>query len=207
MQGRPPTRSRIVRGGGWAGLVSCIWVEGWLGASCIRVGGWEVLPSFAMVETRDLSVKLRAFLKAYPWRRIDPVPVTTLEKPLSECTIALVTSAGFVVPGQEPFSRSVRGGDYSFRVIPHDADLQSLEDHHRSDSYSHDGVDADRNMGLPLDRLRELAQMGEIGRVAPRHISVMGSITAPGRFVKRTLPEIADLLVEDHVDIALMVPV
>jgi hypothetical protein len=35
----------------------------------------------------------------------------------------------------------------------------------------------------------------------------MGSITAPGRLVKRTLPEVADIMIEDQVDIALMVPV
>jgi D-proline reductase (dithiol) PrdB len=160
-----------------------------------------------MVETRDLSVGLQAFLKAYPWRRIDPVPLASLAKPVSECKVALVSSAGFVVPGEEPFSCSVRGGDSSFRVVPGDADVQSLEDHHCSDSFSHAGVAADRNLGLPLDRLRELAAKGEIGTVAPRHFSVMGSITAPGRFVKQTLPVIANLLVDDRVDIALMVPV
>jgi D-proline reductase (dithiol) PrdB len=86
-------------------------------------------------------------------------------------------------------------------------DVQSLEDHHDSDSFCHAGVEADRNMGLPLDRLHELAAAGEIGSVAPRHFSVMGSITAPNRYIKRTLPVIADLLIEDYVDIALMVPV
>jgi hypothetical protein len=35
----------------------------------------------------------------------------------------------------------------------------------------------------------------------------MGSITAPGRLVKRTLPEAADVLVRDQVDVALAVPV
>ena len=160
-----------------------------------------------MVETRTLSVGLRAFLKTYPWRRIDPVPVASLEKPISECNVALVSSAGFVVPGEEPFSGSVRGGDFSFRVIPDSINVQSLEEHHSSDSFSHAGVEADRNMGLPLDRLHELAAAGEIGSVAPRHFSVMGSITAPNRLVKRTLPMIANFLVEDHVDIALMVPV
>jgi hypothetical protein len=92
-------------------------------------------------------------------------------------------------------------------VIPSDIDVQSLEEHHRSQSFSHAGVDADRNMGFPLDRLHELATSGEIGSVSPRHFSVMGSITAPGRYVKRTVPAILDLLVEDHVDVALMVPV
>jgi D-proline reductase (dithiol) PrdB len=160
-----------------------------------------------MAKTHELSLSLRAFLKTYPWRRIDPVPMASLEKPIAQCRVALVSSAGFVVPGEEPFSDSVRGGDSSFRVIPGDVNVQSLEEHHRSDSFSHAGVEADRNMGLPLDRLHELAATGKIGSVAQRHFSVMGSITAPGRYVKHTLPAIADLLVEDHVDIALMVPV
>jgi D-proline reductase (dithiol) PrdB len=160
-----------------------------------------------MAETHELSLALRAFLKTYPWRRIDPVPVASLEKPISECRVAVLSSAGFVVPGEEPFDNSVRGGDYSFRQIPGDVDVQTLEEHHRSDSFSHAGVEADRNMGLPLDRLRELEISGDIGSVAPRHFSVMGSITAPSRYVKRSLPVIADRLVEDHVDVVLMVPV
>ena len=163
--------------------------------------------SSAMVETGKLSVELQAFLKTYPWRRIDPVPKASLSTPISECRVALVSSAGFVAPGEEPFSHSMRGGDHSFRVIPGAMDVQSLEEYHDSDSFSRAGVEADRNMGLPLDRLRELAATGEIGSVAPRHFSVLGSITAPNRYIKHTLPAIADLLVEDHVDIALMVPV
>ncbi len=160
-----------------------------------------------MAEIRELSVSLRVFLKTYRWRKIDPVPRTSLEKPLADCRVALVSSAGFVVPGDEPFSDSVRGGDYSYRVIPADTDLQALEEYHRSDSFSHEGMDADRNMGLPLDRLHELAAGGVIGSVAPRHVSLMGSITAPGRLVQQTLPEIGNLLISDNVDIALMVPV
>ena len=209
--------------GGWAdlvsgrmgggNLVSGIWVGGWVGpVPCplrpVRVWvGRRVVISSTMVEARNLSLALRMFLKTYRWRRIDPVPVASLEKPISECNVALVSSAGFVVPGEEPFSDSARGGDYSLRVVPGDVDVQTLEEHHRSDSFSHAGVEADRNMGLPLDRLHELAAAGEIGSVAPRHISVMGSITAPGRYVKRTVPVMTDLLIEDDVDIALMVPV
>jgi len=160
-----------------------------------------------MADPRDLSLSLRVFLKAYRWRTVDPVPVAALSKPLPECRVAIMSSAGFVVPGDEPFDQSVRGGDFGFRIIPADTDVQALEEHHRSDSFSHAGVEADRNLGLPLDRVHELAADGTIGEVAPRHISVMGSITAPGRFVSRTLPSVADVLVEDGVDVALMVPV
>jgi D-proline reductase (dithiol) PrdB len=138
---------------------------------------------------------------------IDPVPCASLSKPLDQCRVALLSSAGFVVPGDEPFSSAVKGGDWSYRVIPDSADVQTLEDHHRSDSYSHDGVEADRNLGLPLDRLHEMVRDGVLGAAAPRHISVMGSITAPGRFTRKTLPEVAGIFVEDQVDVALMVPV
>jgi D-proline reductase (dithiol) PrdB len=159
-----------------------------------------------VAEKHQLSLALRAFIKAYPWRRIDAVPGAVLTKPLRECRVALVTSAGLVVPGDEPFSKSMLGGDHSFRVIPSDIDVQILEDHHRSGSYSHAGVKADGNMGLPLERLHEMAAADHIGSVAPRHISVMGSITAPRRFVKTTAPKVADLLAKDAVDVALLVP-
>ncbi len=160
-----------------------------------------------MVRVRDLKLSLRAFMRTYPWRTIDPVPGAELTLPISACRVALVSSAGLVVPGDLPFDPDVRGGDYSYRVIPADATVQSLEEHHRSDAFDHAGIDADGNLAMPLDRLHELAAAGDIGSVAPRHISLMGSITAPGRLVKRTLPGVADLLVSDEVDVALMVPV
>ena len=115
-------------------------------------------------------------------------------KPLAECRVALVSSAGLVAPGQEPYDYEVKGGDWSWRSIPGDIDVRSLTEHHRSDSWDHTGIEADRNMGMPLDRLRELAAAGVIGEVAPRHISVMGSITAPGRFIRKTVPEIVEAL-------------
>ena len=38
-----------------------------------------------------------------------------------------------------------------------DAPVAELEEHHRSDAFDHSGIAADRNLGLPLDRLHELA--------------------------------------------------
>lgn len=65
----------------------------------------------------------------------------------------------------------------------------------------------DRNLALPLDRLRKLVVDHELGEVAPRHLSFMGSITAPGRLIRDSAPEAAQLLLDDHVDVALLVPV
>lgn len=126
---------------------------------------------------------------------------------MAACRVALVTTAGIVAPGQPPFDATVRGGDYSYRILSGDADVQSLSEWHRSGAFDHSGIASDRNLAFPLDRLRELAAAHEIGAVAPRHLSFMGSITAPGRLMARTAPEAARLLVADSVDVALLVPV
>ena len=160
-----------------------------------------------MVRVRDLKLSLRAFAKTYPWRRIDPVPVARLARPIARCRIGLVSTAGLLVPGDVPFDDGIRGGDFSHRVIPSDCDVQALEEHHRSDAFDHAGIAADRNIGFPLDRLHELAAEGDVGGVAPRHVSLMGSITAPRRLVRTTLPAVVDLFRVDRVDVALLVPV
>lgn len=160
-----------------------------------------------MGELSEFSFGWRAFLKTYRWRRIDPVPWTPLRKPLSESRLALVSSAAFVAPGQEPFDESVRGGDPSFREIPGDIAVGSLIDTHRSESFDHTGMRDDPNLAFPLDRVRELAHRGRIASVNRRHVSFMGSLTAPGRFTSRTVPVIASHFVEDGVDVALLVPV
>jgi D-proline reductase (dithiol) PrdB len=92
-------------------------------------------------------------------------------------------------------------------VIPTDTDLTTLRIAHSSDAFDARGIEADRNLALPLDRLRELAAQRVIGSVAPRHFSFMGSITAPGRLIARTAPEAAAMLREDGVDAVLLTPV
>lgn len=160
-----------------------------------------------MAEMRELALKWRLFLKAYRWRRIEPVPWAPLEKSLAECRLALVSSAGMVLPGQEPFDETVRGGDWSFREVPADAPVASLRETHRSEAFDHSGMRRDPNLAFPLDRVRELEAEGRIGSVAPRHVSLMGSLSAPGRFERDTAPEVARRLVADGVDAALLVPV
>jgi D-proline reductase (dithiol) PrdB len=142
------------------------------------------------------------FLKTYPWRRIDPVPCTPLRKPLAQARIALVTTAGLHLPDQPPFDNDKRGGDTSYRVIPADADVKTLREAHRSETFDHSGVLSDANLAFPLDRLREMGL-----QLAPRHLSFMGSITAPGRLTKESAPEAAQLLADDGVEVALLVPV
>jgi D-proline reductase (dithiol) PrdB len=65
----------------------------------------------------------------------------------------------------------------------------------------------DPNIAFPIDRVRELVARGRIGSGNRRHLSFMGSITAPGRLIHDTAPMGAQFLVEDQVDVALLVPI
>ena len=120
-----------------------------------------------MGDMNEFSLPVRLFLKAYPWRRIDPVPWTSLNKPLKECRLALLSSAGLVLPDQQPFDENFRGGDYSFREIPDDADLSQLREFHRSESFDHAGLQQDPNLVLPIQRAHELVQQGRINHQPP----------------------------------------
>lgn len=160
-----------------------------------------------MAELSELSLQSRLFLRAYPWRKIDPVPWAPLRRPLAQANIALVSTAGLVLPGQPAFDEDVRGGDWSYREIPSDADVRSMIDTHRSGTYDHSGVRSDPNLGFPLERLHELAASGVIGSVNRRHYSLMGSITAPGRLRAESAPAVAHALAEDRVEAVLLVPI
>lgn len=160
-----------------------------------------------MGRIEEFSLALRMMLRVYPWRRIDPVPWSPLRRPLSRCRLALVSSAGFTAPGQDLFDGGARGGDPSFRFIPRETVLESLHEGHGSDSFNHDGILQDPNLAFPLHRAEELVSSGRIGSVNQRHLSFRGSLTVPGRLVRKTAPEAARALQADGVDVALLVPV
>lgn len=160
-----------------------------------------------MARLSDLKVAYQVFMKAYPYRKADWRPGVRLSKPLREARIAAVTTAAFFKPDQVPFDASIRGGDSSYRVLPLDTALGTLRIAHRSDAFDIRGIASDKNLALPLDRLKALAKEGVIGSVAPRHFSFMGSISAPGRLINGTAPEVAHVLVENAVDAVLLTPV
>ena len=160
-----------------------------------------------MGKVSDLRLSDQLFVRTYRWRRIDPVPWTPLGRPLSQCKLGLVSTAGLSAPGQEPFDKKMKGGDPAFRAIPATIDVQTLIENHRSKAWDHAGIEQDRNVGFPIDRVRELVEAGRIGSTSSRFYSFMGSVTAPGRMVRDSVPQVAERLLEEGVDIALLVPV
>ncbi len=154
----------------------------------------------------DLSLSHRIFMARHHYRSLDPVPFARPRRALRDARVALVTTGGVFLPAQEPFDLAAKGGDASFREIPSGTDVETLGIAHKSDAFDQTGFKADRNLGFPLGRLREMEERGEIGTLNGRALSFMGSITAPGRLVKETAPAAAALLEADGVDVALLVP-
>ena len=145
----------------------------------------------------------RFFMKFYGGQRYQTSPNTPLRLPLSECSVALITTAGFFLDGQNPFEK----GDCSYREIPNSIPTQALINGHKSAAYDERGIEIDANLAFPLDRFRELETEGKIGSLNDRHFSFMGSITKPKPLIRQTAPEVAKLLKSDEVDVAFLTPV
>lgn len=159
-----------------------------------------------MARLKDLQLTHRLFVETYPFRTVDWLPGVRLEKALNQSKLALISSAGIHLPGQPPFDLALRGGDYSFRELPNSLDVSQLKIAQRSSDFDQTGARKDANLVFPLDRFRELVERAEIAELNHRHFSFMGSITAPGRLISESAPQVAEMLRKDRVDAAFLVP-
>lgn len=144
----------------------------------------------------------RNMLLTRPVEVNDDAPRATLARPLPDCTLAIVTSAGIHCRGDEPFGRE----DPSFRVIPSGVAAGDLLQSHSSLAFDKTAFIRDVNVVFPIDRVRELVAEGRIGRLGPYHYSVMGALPDVTRVRDETAPELAARLVDDGVDVVLLTP-
>ena len=129
-------------------------------------------------------------------------PAFTTPKPLSECRVAVVTSAALHHPEDDGFE----GQDTSFRVL--DATRRDVVLGHWSPNFDRSGFARDVNVIWPVDRLEELAANGRIGSVAPRHVAFAGNQDETMTSIRMDSgPAAAKLLRDDEVDIAILTPV
>ncbi len=127
------------------------------------------------------------------------IPYTPNRRPLTETTLALVTTAGVHLRSQEPFKPE---GEKEFRVIPGDVDTAELMITHPF--YDHSDADRDVNCVFPLDRLRELAAEGAIAGVNNVHVGWMGTFPNLRDVYNETVPAIADQLERSKADAVLL---
>jgi D-proline reductase (dithiol) PrdB len=163
--------------------------EHWLG---------EAMP---LLEKEDYQAAFRF----YPFPEFETIPWTPVSRPLAASRLAVVTTAGAHRKGVDaPFRRGPEG-DVSLRRIPGDVALADLDVSH---SHMPEQIARqDMNTVFPLDLLRELVAAGVLGSLAGTHFSVMGYATRAADLAETVAPEIAEALVQDRVDLALLVPV
>lgn len=134
----------------------------------------------------------------------DTVAFTPLRKPLAEATVAVLSTAGVHVDDQPAFHTETVAGDHSHRLIPDDADLAALRFSHTH--YDTASAEVDANVVFPLDRVHELVEQRRLGAAAPFHVGMMGFNPDPTGVADTLAPEVAQLLVDAEVDVALLVP-
>ena len=140
-----------------------------------------------------------------------PFVFAPLPKPLKECTVALMTSAGiYLKDSQEPFDearewREPTWGDPTFRVIPRSVRQEQVGCSHLHINQT--DLLEDVNVVLPIRAFFELEHEGVIGKLADEHYSFMG-YQERGMLDWRTTqgPELAERLKERKVDILLLAP-
>ena len=129
---------------------------------------------------------------------------TPMLKPLAECTIALISTAGVHLKSQSAHNLLDPYGDASFREIPGATRASELAVDHTH--YDTTDANSDPNCVFPIDRLHELVEQGMIGAVAPINYGFMGFIP-DGRILRdTTAPIVAKQLLNQKVDAVVLVP-
>lgn len=140
----------------------------------------------------------------FRWSTYETAPWQNLPKPLSECRVSLLTTAGVSRDCDAPFN-PLAVNDLRLDAIPSDTKSNSLK---VNDSYyDHRSAQKDINCQFPIDVLHQLAADGVIGEVAPRLWSgFMGRIYKRTELMEQATPDFLKKLREDEVDLLVLVP-
>ena len=140
--------------------------------------GWEAryrqwLDGAAKALSRGELVE--ALADGYPFLCDAQTPFSSLQVPLAQAKLGLVTTAGvYLKREQSPFRGELIEGDPGCRELPLDvtADRIAFGDEH----FSHEPAQRDWNVVFPVDRLRALVEAGRIGGIGAL-LSISGYVT------------------------------
>ncbi|MDZ4737728.1 MAG: glycine/sarcosine/betaine reductase selenoprotein B family protein [Rhodospirillaceae bacterium] len=152
-----------------------------------------------MVRLVDVDPLLHDFLRDYDCPKLESQPWTP-PPALKDMRVAIISTAGLKLKTDRPFASD----SCDYRVIPADKANDVVQDHV---SAGHDriGFMDDVNIVFPLQRLKELAEAGEIGSVADFHYSFMGAVDA--RKMEPAARQLAGIMKEEAVNAVILTPV
>ena len=123
----------------------------------------------------------------------------TTPSPSVQRRVSVVTTAAISKRGDKPFSWLAR----DHRVF-HKTD-RDLVMTHVAVEFDRSAWQQDLNVIVPLDRLEEMAQAGEIGSVADEHYSFMGA--ADPVTMEKSAREVAKRMKLEGVDTVFLIPI
>jgi|SRR3972149_1335972 len=157
-----------------------------------------------------LPRSIAAYYQTLVVQKADPIPWTAFSKPLNECRVAAVTTAGIYNKDSDPpfdaerEKREPMWGDPTYRRIPRDVRRDQIGASHLH--LNNRDMLADVNTVLPLQRLAEFESGGVIGSLAQTNYSFMGFQPNTTEWRERYGPEVAGLLKDEAVDAVLLAP-
>jgi hypothetical protein len=175
--------------------------------------------NFARVPEHVFEWQKKAYSQAKKSFSYKDGPFATLSNSVSKSRLALITSSGHFVAGHDPEPFGVtdmtqqeaieRIDEFvkeapSLSSIPMDTPNDRLRVRHGG--YDIRSAQADPNVTLPLEILRELQRDGIIGELSRQAYSFVGAC-AQRRLLKRNGPQWVDILRAEKIDAALLVPV
>lgn len=149
----------------------------------------------------------------------EKTPFTKPEKPVSQLRLALISSSGHFVEGEDPKPFGVenmtqreaedRIGDFikiepTLSEIPIQTVVDDLRVRHGG--YDVRGAQADHNVNFPITRLAEFQAEGRIGEVFPTAYSFVGACSQI-RLQKHTGPKWVSMFQQNEIKAVLLVPV
>ena len=165
-----------------------------------------------------VAAQIKGYAKPTTWTYEDG-PFTPLSKKLAEMRLGLLTSTGHFMEGDDPEPFGVKEMSQAEAVerisdflkvapdlspVPIDATPEHL--HVRHGGYDIRGVQADRNVALPIDRMHELQAAGIFNSLAPNAYSFVGA-AAQRRLQKESIPGWIEQFQADQMEGIVMVPV
>lgn len=153
------------------------------------------------VRYMDMMVEASAPLPPAKYWEHHDCPWTPLRKPVAECNVAILGSAGVHMKSAPPFEGA---NDWSYRLVSSDTAVDDL-------TLSHPAPIAgpgreDLEVVFPLQRFRELEADGTIGCLADDHPSIIGTVKIYDKWAKETAPAIAKELLRQKVDLLCLFP-
>jgi len=151
-----------------------------------------------MVKLAEMPAIGRGFISELEMPRFNTRPWTN-PVPAKDRRVSIVSTAAVSRRGEKPFSWLAK--DYR-TVGKNDRDLVMT---HVAVEYDRTAWQQDINTILPLERLNEMADDGEIGSLAEEHYAFMGA--ADPCDMEESAKEVCERMKEDNVNTVFLIPV